>query len=259
MSTQPLDALPLSVLFMAFVLSLALGIEAGYRSGTWRHARQPGEKDQPVGAIVAAILGLVALVLGFTFSMAANRFEARRQAVLEEANTIGTTYLRARFLPPTQRAKVEALLREYVDNRLHGVQSGLKEGELERSQELQNQLWDQASEVTLAHPNDISIGLFVQTLNQMIDMHAKRVMVSTRSRIPFVLWLGLLSLSVVGMLAVGYQCGLSGATRSPVMLALAFSFALVLYLIADQDRGQEGMLRVGQQAMLDLQQSMQTP
>ena len=121
MSREPLDFVPLWAVFLATGALLWLAMEGGYRIGRWRHARIVDEKEQPVGAMVASILGLVALVLGFTFSLAASRFDARRMAVLEEANAIGTTYLRARLLPEPQRSEVARLLREYVEVRIRGV------------------------------------------------------------------------------------------------------------------------------------------
>src|SRR4051812_25092055 len=124
MTTEPLDVLPLWVLVLIFGFALWAALEAGYRCGRWRHARMPDEQVQQVGAIVASILGLLALVLGFTFSFAASRFDARRQAVLEEANAIGTTYLRTRLLPPEIGDKSAKALQEYVDVRLAGVRSG---------------------------------------------------------------------------------------------------------------------------------------
>jgi hypothetical protein len=99
MFSEPLDVIPLWALFFLSAAFLWLAIECGYRLGQWRHARNPDEKEQPVGAMVASILGLVALVFGFTFRLAASRFDARRMAVLEEANAIGTAFLRARLLP----------------------------------------------------------------------------------------------------------------------------------------------------------------
>ena len=97
-----------------------LALEGGYRLGRWRHDRPAEEKETPVGAMVGSILGLLAFLLAFTFGMAATRFEARRQAVLDEANAIGTTYLRARLLPEPQRTESAKLLREYVDVRISG-------------------------------------------------------------------------------------------------------------------------------------------
>jgi hypothetical protein len=257
MYTQPIDIVPLWGLFAFVTGLLGLVMEVGYRTGKWRHTHIPGERDQPVGAMVASTLGLVALVLGFSFSLAASRFDARRIAVLDEANAIGTTYLRASLLPPMVRDEVSGLLREYVDVRIAGVHNREPAQAIARSQELQNRMWAAASEAARQTPDSILAGIFLQSLNEMIDLHAKRVFVGLRSRIPVVIWLGVIGLACLGSGSVGYQAGLSATRRSPVMLGLVLAFSVVLLLIADLDRGQEGLLRVGQQAMVDVQNSMQ--
>src|SRR5689334_19714245 len=106
MHKEPLDIIPLWALWLIATALLWVLMEAGYRAGKWRHAQHSDERDQPVGAMVASILGLVALVLGFTFSLAASRFDARRMAVLEEANAIGTCHLRSRLLPEPEGTEV---------------------------------------------------------------------------------------------------------------------------------------------------------
>jgi hypothetical protein len=256
MNRELLDVVPLWGLFGATVVFTWLALEGGYRLGRWRHARTSEEKEAPVGAMVAAILGLLAFMLAFTFSLAASRFEARRQVVLEEANAIGTTWLRARLLPEPQRAEAARLLRDYVDVRVRAVQEGTIAEALAQSEKLHDQLWSQATAAAAKSPNPI-IGLFIQSLNEVIDLHAKRLMVGLRSRIPLVIWAGLFALAVVGMGATGYQAGLAATRRSPAMFLLVLAFAGVLLLIADLDRGQEGFLRVSQAAMTDLQKSMQ--
>ena len=88
--------------------------------------------------------------------------------------------------------------------------------------------------------------MFVQSLNEVIDLHAKRLMVSLRSRIPLVIWAGLFFLTILGTASMGYQAGLSTTRRSPAMLGLVLAFGVVLTLIADLDRAQEGLLRISQ-------------
>jgi len=258
MLTAPLDSIPLSLLLVGFAAFLWLAMEAGYRLGKWRRTCCSDEKEQPVGAMVASILGLVALVLGFTFSLAASRFDARRMAVLEESNAIGTCYLRARLLPEPQRSEVARLLREYVDVRVHATDDGKVHEELARSEALHELLWEQAAAAAEKDSGSIMTGVFIQSLNDVIDLHSKRILVGIRSRIPAVIWFGLFGLAMLGMSAVGYQSGLAATRRSPAMAGLVVAFAAVLYLIADLDRGQEGLLRVSQQSMIDLQKSMQS-
>ena len=257
MQVSILDAIPIWGLPAIAVALLAAGVEAGYRYGRWRHARRPDEKDQPVGAMVGSTLGLLALVLGFTFSMAAGQFEARRQAVLEEANAVGTTYLRARLLPDPQRSEVEKLLREYVDVRIAGVRDGNIEEALARSEAIHELLWNQASTAAQKNPNSVMVGVFIQSLNNVIDLHEKRIHVGIRTRIPLVIWVCLIGMAMCSMAAVGYQSGLSGTIRSPAMLGLVLTFSVVLFLIADLDRNQEGLLRVSQQSLINVQRTMQ--
>jgi hypothetical protein len=258
MMTAPLDAIPLWGLFVAFALFLWLAMEGGYRLGKWRRSKISDEKELPVGAMVASILGLVALVLGFTFSLAASRFEDRRMAVLEEANAIGTTWLRARLLPEPQRSEVSRLLKEYVEVRIRGTQEGKTDEAISHSEALHEQLWAQAAAAAEMDNNSIMTGVFIQSLNNVIDLHSKRVLVGIRSRIPLVIWVGVFGLAVLGMAAVGYQAALAATRRSPAMIALVLAFTVVLHLIADLDRGQEGMLRISQQSLIDLQKSMQS-
>ena len=256
MNGVPLDSIPLWAVFAA---ELAIGwaaLEAGYRIGRWRHACTLEEKDAPVGAMVAAILGLVAFMLAFTFSLAASRFDAKRQTVLEEANAIGTTYLRTRLLPEPHKTEAAKLLGNYVDVRIRGVQEGNVAEAIAESEKLQELIWRQAIAAADKDHGSIMTGLFVQSLNEMIDVHAKRMLTGLRGRIPLTIWFGLFSLAALGIGAMGYQAGLSGTRRSPAMFALVFAFAGVLFLIVDLDRGREGFLTVDQTAMTDLQRTM---
>jgi hypothetical protein len=252
-----LDVIPLWGLFLGSCAIAGLAMEGGYRLGKWRHTHDPDEKDAPVGAMVGSVLALLAFMLAFTFSLAASRFDARRQAVLEEANAIGTAYLRTRLLPDRQRAETAKLLREYVDVRMRAIQEGKIAEAVARSEEVHEQLWSQATAAAAKSPTPIT-GLFVQSLNEVIDLHAKRVMVGLRSRIPLSIWCGLFALAIVGMASMGYQAGLSATRRSPAMLLLVLAFAVVLFMVADLDRGQEGFLKVNQAAMTDLQRSMRS-
>lgn len=257
MPAEPLDAVPLPTLLVVALALLWLALEGGYRFGQWRKGHAADEREQTVGAIVASILGLVALVLGFTFSVVAARFDDRRTGVLEEANAIGTTFLRTSFLPESQKLESARLLREYVDVRLEGVQeSGYTAQAVARSEILQTELWAQAEAAARLAPGSITTGLYIQSLNEVIDMHATRLL-AVRSRIPLALWGALCFLAMLGMAAVGYQSALTASRRSPAMLALVLAFSTVLYLITDLDRSQEGLLRVSQQPMFDLQRSIQ--
>lgn len=251
-----MDALPLWGLFGSTVVVVLLSIEGGYWLGRYRHRRSEDEKEAPVGAIVGATLALLGFILAFTFGLAASRFDARRQIVVEEANAIGTTYLRAGLLPNNRGVTIRKLLGEYVDARLNGVQTGNIEQLLRRSDELHWQLWNEAEAVGQEHPNSIVVGLFIQSLNETIDIHSKRVLVGLQNRLPGALWTTLYLATMLTMAGVGYHEGLTNSRRSLAIVVLVLVFSAIMTLVADLDRPQEGFLTVSQQAMIDLRSMM---
>ena len=235
-----------------------LSVEFGYRLGKYRRRRREEEKEAPLGTMVGAELGLLAFILAFTFGLAAARFDTRRQVLLDEANAIGTTYLRAGMLPE-RGEQIRDLLRDYVAVRLEAVQPGkLSEG-IRRSEDIQQKVWTEAETVGQKNPNSIVVGLFVQSLNQMIDLHAARMQTGLRSRIPGAIWVSLFAVAALSLATMGYHAGLSGTRRSLAILAVAVTFSVVIELIADLDRPQEGVLRVSQQALLDVRRAMNPP
>lgn len=251
-----MDALPLWGLFVATAVVAWLAIEGGYWLGLYRRRSSDGEKQEPVGAIVAATLGLLAFILAFTFGLAASRHDARRKVVVDEANAIGTTSLRAGLLPEGRGAKARKLLSEYVAARLEAAQSGDVDKVLRRSADLHRELWKEAEAVGQDHPRSIVVGLFIQSLNEMIDIHATRVLVSLQNRIPAVFWSVLYLVSILTMAGVGYYEGLTNSRRSPAIVVLVLTFSGILCLVADLDRPREGFLTVNQQAMTDLRDMM---
>ncbi len=256
--SSPLDFLPLWALFLVTVGIIVSAVEVGYWIGGYRRRHSEAEKEATVGPVVAATLGLLGFMLAFTFSLAASRFDARRQMVVQEANSIGTTWLRAGMMAEPHRTEIRDLLRKYVAVRLEGVQSSDVEGAMAASTKLHDQLWLHAEALAKEDPHSIIVGLFIQTLNETIDLHSERVLVGVRSRIPAVIWLALYLVSVLSMAGIGYQTGLAGSRRSLAVGALILVFAIVMLLIEDLDRPSEGLLRVGQQAMIELQNSMKS-
>jgi hypothetical protein len=232
-----------------------LCVEAGHRFARYRLKHSPEEKESPVGGMVGALLGLLAFMLAFTFGLASTRFEARRQILLSEANAIGTCYLRAAMLPEPMSTETRKLLREYVDVRLDAVHSGKLDQAIQRSEELHNQLWSQAVAVTEKERSGIT-SLYVASLNQVIDLHATRVQAVMRSRVPGIIWMALYLLAIIAMFMIGYQTGLANSKRSVAVIAMILGFSSVLFLIADLDRPGQGILRVSQEAMVDLRNSM---
>ena len=257
MVTGPLDQIPLWCFLPLIVSVCLLTLEAGYRLGRWRHSCTAEEKEAPVAAMVAAVLGLLAFMLAFTFSMAASRFDARRQAVLHEANAIGTAYLRTRLLPEPHGTEIASQLRRYTEFRARPLTPDNIAEVLAESEKLQDQMWSQAVAAAELNRESIMTALFLESLNESIDLHSQRVFVGLYSRIPITIWLLLVGLVVLGMVSLGYHAGLSTTRRSLEMPIFSLAFASVLYLIVDLDRAHEGLLRISQQAIVDLHRSMQ--
>ena len=253
--TGLLDFLPLWSILPLTVAVALLSVELGYRLASYRQRHSQEEKESPVSGMVGSTLGLLAFMLAFTFGLAGSRFEDRRQVLLSEANAIGTTYLRAAMLPEPMRTETQNMLREYVDARLELAQPGKLDQALKKSAELHSRLWSQAVAATEKDRSDIT-GLFVSSLNEVIDLHAKRVMAGLRSRVPGVIWIVLYVLAILAMVMMGYHSGLAHSRRSIAVIAVVLGFSCVFYLIADLDRPGEGSLRVSQQSMIDLRQSM---
>ncbi len=251
-----MGGVPLWLLFVLTCLLTGVALEAGYRLGRWRLRLAKAEMDSPVGTMVGSILALFAFMLAFTFGLGATRFESRRQAALDEANAIGTTYLRAQLLrDPQQRTESTRLLREYVAARLSAAEESKLEESIARSEQIHGLLWAETRKAAASDPTPIT-ALYIDSLNEMIDLHANRLQAAIRSRIPSTIWAGLMALAVLGMASVGYQAGLSATRRSPTMVGLILAFAGVLLLIADLDRPREGLIVVSQQAIIDVQKSM---
>ncbi len=256
MYAGPLDMLPLSGLFALTIAFVLLFIELGFRLGRRRASAGEVEKESSVGAMTNASLALLAFLLAFTFGFAASRLEVRRTVLLDEVNAIGTTYLRARTLPEPERSEARALLREYVDVRLAGARSGKIDEPVARSVEIQDLLWERAAALAERSPDSIVLGLYLQSLNETIDLHTTRLMQGVRVRIPGIIWIVLYAIAALAMGEMGYQTGLGGRRRPLSTPAFAVAFAAVVLLIADLDRPQAGWIRVSQDAMVSLRASM---
>ena len=254
-----MDAIPVWALFAATTIVVVLAIEVGYKLGHTAHRRSENEKESPVSAIAATVLGLLAFILAFTFAIVTDRYDARKALVREEANAIRTAWLRSDFLPEPDRGEAAGLLREYVNRRLAAVQSNNLDqvhNALIESVRIQRQLWDMAVVNARKDMNSDVAALYIESLNELSNLHALRVAVGLQARIPGAIWVVLYALVILGMIAVGYQTAIAGSRRTWAMLILALSFSLVIALIAELDGPGSGHIRVPQQPLVDLRALM---
>ena len=246
-----------AVLAIAALLLLTFA-EVGFRLGLSLHVSHDQARKGQIGGIQGAVLGLLGLLLGFTFAMAVARHEARRELVVKEANAIGTTFLRAALLPPAHVLPVEDLLRRYVALRieLHSLaddQAKFAEA-LRLSADLQRQLWEHATAAGRESPTPI-VATFIVTLNETIDTEAERLAAS-RNRIPGVVWLLLLIVASLGCVTSSYGAGAEGARSAFTSFVLPLLITVCMTLIFDVANPRQGFIGVSQQPLLDLQESI---
>ncbi len=249
-------------IFTLVVLSVLLGLtEIGYRIGLKLYAAKDEARRSQISGVQGAVLGLLGLLLGFTFSMALSRYETRRDLVLKEANAIGTTWLRAGLLPDAQRAPVKELLRRFVDVRVNtqalsedSVQ--LAEG-LRQSAEIEKELWQHTEAAAREAPTPIT-STFIITLNEMIDTDAERI-AAHRNNIPTGVWLLLLLVASSGCLISAYGSGAKGVRSAFTSAFLPLLISGVIMLIFDILHTHQGMVSISQQPMLDLKASISAP
>jgi hypothetical protein len=248
----------LLAIFLASLVFILAATEIGRRLGA-----QSGNKGSNTASMLAgAALGLLALMIGFTFAMTLSRFEARRDALLKEANAIGTTALRARMLPENQRREIFALLQDYVKIRLDLTEGALSGAELtsaiDRSNALQEKLWQQAMAAAAANETMVPAGLFIQTLNEMIDAQETRL-TALRNRVPDVVILALFAVAAVAGAFAGYASVLETGRAVIAVYVMGLVVTSVIMLILDLDRPTAGFIDVSQQPMIDVARSIAAP
>ena len=256
MTGQPLDAIPMWLLYILTVVAMLATMEAGYRLTRASQRKSPAKGDAGVGSMVGATLALLAFLLAFVVGFGATIFNERRQLVVDEANAIGTTYLRAGYLQEPYRTEARDLLREYTDQRLVAhLDPAQVAAVIMRSEEIHNELWTSAETIAIEDPW-ATISLYLASLNEVIDLHAERVAVGLGIRVPPAILLGLYVVALLTMFLVGVQTGYGDKRNYVALIVLVLILAVVFFLIVDLDRAQDGLLRVPQQPLIDLQRQL---
>jgi hypothetical protein len=253
----------LSTVSLAVVLVLLVGGAAalGTLIGRRIRARVGGGGHESVGVVQATLLGLVGLLLAFGLTMAVGRYDTRRAVVVQEANDIGTTYLRAQLLAEPSRSASLELLRDYAD---HAVDLADQVPDSDRFDEdvaligdVQRELWSVAGDAVRADPTGTAPRLYIETLNAMIDSHTDRV-TSLRNRVPGTV----LVLQVVGSaVAVGVlslYLALLGRGLATALIATTVVI-LIVFISFDLDRPHRGLITVPDSALVAARAAMDQP
>jgi hypothetical protein len=238
-------------LFVVATAVLLLAHEIGFRLRVLAKDRDEKDWQKQVHDTRNQIAFLLSLLIGFAMSMALSRFDERKQLVVDEANAIGTVYLRTATQADPVRSSAPALLRDYVDTRLlifgNKAQDQERNNASKRSRQIQDALWSEVTIEAQQTPTPI-VGLYESSLNDMIDLDGKRV-AALINRIPLDIWVLLAFLSITTSLVVGYgqQRRAWMATFVPVLMV-----AIAISLIADLDTPASGFIQVNQQSMQSL-------
>ena len=246
------------VMFLVIIIGAAIAI--GNAIG--RRGRSRSDSDpEHVSVVQGTLLGLVGLLLAFGLSMAVGRYDARRSLVVQEANTIGTTYLRAQLLQEPERSDSLTLLRSYtehaVDLSKHVPYSDQFQEDTDAMEETQGDLWRLAGEAIARDPQGTAPRLYAETLNETIDTHTERVS-SLKNRVPAPVVYLLVFGSAVALGALSVHMALLGRGAGTSLLA-ASVLVLILYVSFDLDRPNRGLIEVPSTPLENVAATMNEP
>jgi hypothetical protein len=257
MTRQFLDVLPIWAVYPVTAAILLVFMEGGYRYARSKQHRAPAKSDAGVGAISGATLALLAFLLAFVVGFGVSVLQERRHLVVNEANAIGTTYLRAGYLDEPYQTESRNLLSEYTDWRIAATDKDKLAEAKARSEEIHVELWAIAEEV-VGESNSATTGLYISSLNDVIDLHTERVVAGLQIRIPPMVLLAMYLIALAAMFLVGAQTGYTDKRNLIALFTFVLVLSVVLYLIVDLDRSQQGLLQVSHQPLIDLQSSLPT-
>jgi hypothetical protein len=252
---EQIYALPIWSIYLLTAIILFLAAEGGFRFGRVIQKRWPDKAEVGVGTVVGASLASLGFLLAFVTNIAIDNYNQRRQLVVSEANAIGTTYLRAGYLPDTYGVDSRKLLVEYVNLRLQALNPAETEAAIARSEQIHDELWLLAED--LARENrDSTISLYISTLNEVIDLHTERINAELGFRVPQVIVWGLYLVAVITMTLLGVYDSYRENHNLLALLMVVLVVSLVFLLIVELDRSNVGLLQIPQKALIDLQQRL---
>ncbi len=247
-------------IFFGFIFLMAIAAAFGYYFGKRKHDSINEPSRSQITTIQSGVLGILALLTGVSLSMALSRFDTRKQLVLEESNDIGTAYLRTKLLPEPYASETAALIRDYVDTRLEFYYAGHNYTKVKRaskkSSDIQNELWSKAVAASKIQQTIVT-GLFIQSLNAVIDDHTKRV-IAMENRVPEIIFHLIIFVAIIAMAVTGYGCGTAAYRSVGLIIAAIILIASVTLVIIDLDRPRRGLIKVSQSAMENLRDSMRS-
>lgn len=249
--------LTLVIMFLVPLLVVLIPIMIGERYGQYQARKLRAADAVSVGSVVTAALGLLAFILAFTFQMASNRYDNRKQLLVQEVDHIRTAFLRSGLIHEPIRSKTKELLIEYVNLRVDLVFDPSKIGySYTRSEQILDSCWRFAETLAKEDRSSEVYALYTSSINDLYSSYNERLTVVMEFRIPKVVFWILGIITVLSMLALGYQFGISGKGNFNFNLLLAIIFAVVMLLIMVLDHPETGLVKVSQQPMIKLQKEL---
>jgi len=247
-----------AIMFLLPFLVVIIPIIIGQRYGLFHNKKFPGLNDSPIGTVVGAALGLLAFMVAFIFQISSNRYDTRKDLLLEEITNIRTTYLRAELLKEPLNSETRKLLVEYVDIRADIGNDTAKLNHLKiRSQQILDKLWSFSRKLAEEDRSSEIYALFTTSVNDLVDNYNQRITNTFEYRIPPVVRWFILIVAFCAMLALGYHFGVSGRSNLGINLLLAIMFAVVMMLIVSLDRPETGLAKLNQKPLITLQKQLQ--
>jgi protein-S-isoprenylcysteine O-methyltransferase Ste14 len=243
------------VVFVATMVLMWIAVQVGNALRRW--SPTPESERDDLGLVTNASLTLLALIIGFSFSMAVSRYDQRKNYEEEEANAIGTEYVRAGLLPADQTAKVQKLLVSYLDERIvwYSERDATHLAQIDsETMRLQTEMWSVVQQAGVAQPNQVT-ALAVSGMNDVLNRQGYS-QAAWWNRIPVGAWLLMVALAVACCALIGYSGhGKGGLLFSvlPVVVGVAF------FLIADIDSPRHGIIKVIPQNLVSLSDSLAKP
>lgn len=241
------------IVLSLFILILAAN-EVGYRLGHYYQSKTDEDVKNLTNTIQAGMLGLLALILGFTFNMALQRYNNRSHAVIQEANTIGTALLRTQLLPEPYDTVSHQLLQQYINLRLEV--SNTDYAMVSEQQRLDNvtrkkqqEIWIVAIKAARIDPRSVTTGYYISSLNNMIDAHGEYNAL-LQLHVPEVILFLLFIIFIMSGALMGYASGLGRKRTSVPALVMTILICLMVFIIIDLDRPKKGLIKVDQRSML---------
>lgn len=257
---EHLYTIPSGVIALALLVSMGLTKEIGYRAGLRKGRVGEKQAKDHIQAIQNSILGILALLLGFTFSLSLQRFDSRSEAVVEEANAIGNAWLRADFLPDPMRAAARSQLRDYAEVRVKAGALSLVDDEarkalLTRATDLQKSLVESGHKAAAVYPGAFGIEPFVDAMEELGRTYRSRQAGLSR-HVPELVLLLLYTTFLLSSAIVGYAAGVVGHRPSVVSYLMVALVVVLVFIILDLDRPRRGFIEVNQKSLVEVQATM---